>query len=1184
MSAGTTIALANTFLREYVTPGVPSSGYNNPAKSDGVTTFADVEARLTSLEQASALNSVVAPSWTALSAISGANNGEVGQVIGDSGSHVDPVTGITVQNSGTYTWVSASSAWEWVSSSYPDLIDPAASAMSVGELIGRMRTNYAFLNGATAEISGSIIVGMDIPAGQTGYQSYINASLPMSAAEIAALNGKTIAIKVACLATSGFINTHPFNNIAVEVGFSTGVHGGSVLSIVQSGNVFTREVSYTVAGTETDLAVVLQIGTTSTSGSDANFSIKSITYRILTDLTAVAGSVDAETAALAIALAAPPRSGIGDIFPDFFTNNTYALGASALYGVDDRALGWTIPSGSYAGSSTLQFIWAPDNADLALLIGRTIKVTVGFNCNSQYARLLSPSLYVYTASGAVLATDARVTRNLKTSSTRIVVEMTGVFQSDDIYLAPTIANGPDGTTGQTDWILATDLRVEIVATPSDTFTAGDENATLAQRIAERRAVNIAYGPRALAYGVRKTIAPSSGDYTSVTAAIAATTYAGQARKVELLVQPGTYFDVAWATINFVDVRGAVKDLAVINAAQASSASLALITNNSALNAFTNSRLSSLTISATNLRYVIHADSYLADPSSVLVIEDCHLVHNGNASARAYQTGLGGSGNPSGVWNQECALGFGASDGCELQVKRCLLVGGFVGSAVAGHNNRDFTNPYRVLFEGCDIVLRDPANYAFTFGSFGSRQSDVIEMIGNSISGPINLYFTPWLTTNAVDQVANKAEIIWRGYGNAPTPFVQTDDGSRALRINSATTGTSSSVTVSGSAVAVLFGNVITYAGAAGVSGGVYGTWDIGNHQVGPNSDQNITQLGYRLGDCTTNNLSLVVTVNGGSPITITFNSNYTSSSNATIEGIINTALGAAATCYEFNVNDLFRPKFLDEEIFVENTDTTTILRKSAVKFDSGPQTGKVMLSTDSPSIFAGIAYEDIRPGQWGRVKCAGAVRVANDLLRSDSASFAIGSTFGVGATAGQFVVNPSAPLLWAINASDVALKRPANVPAPLYAVGQWYQLASSSSPASVTGTYAETALATVTIPANAMGPNGMIRVSALWSCTNNANAKEFIVRFGGAAGTKYLDVIMSGYPGFIDIDRIIANRNAANSQVGKAANSSTGIAGAAAVTSSVDTTAATTLILAAANANLSDTTTLESYTVEIMHR
>jgi hypothetical protein len=141
-------------------------------------------------------------------------------------------------------------------------------------------------------------------------------------------------------------------------------------------------------------------------------------------------------------------------------------------------------------------------------------------------------------------------------------------------------------------------------------------------------------------------------------------------------------------------------------------------------------------------------------------------------------------------------------------------------------------------------------------------------------------------------------------------------------------------------------------------------------------------------------------------------------------------------------------------------------------------------------------------------------------------------------------------------------------------------LAQSAVPASVTGTTTETVLATITIPANAMGLNGAVRVTTQWSYTNSANTKTVIQRFAGAtARTISLTATASRSDIFM-----IANRNAANSQVGSATGAGAyGTSSGTSTAFSVDTTQAQNITLTGTLANTSETITLESYTVEILN-
>src|SRR5712664_2587326 len=77
----------------------------------------------------------------------------------------------------------------------------------------------------------------------------------------------------------------------------------------------------------------------------------------------------------------------------------------------------------------------------------------------------------------------------------------------------------------------------------------------------------------------------------------------------------------------------------------------------------------------------------------------------------------------------------------------------------------------------------------------------------------------------------------------------------------------------------------------------------------------------------------------------------------------------------------------------------------------------------------------------------------------------------------------------------------------------------------------EDTLATCTVPANAMGANGVLRIRTRWSATNNANNKIVRSRFSGGAGTTFGAITLSGW-GYQQLEVTISNRNATNSQEG----------------------------------------------------
>jgi hypothetical protein len=143
-------------------------------------------------------------------------------------------------------------------------------------------------------------------------------------------------------------------------------------------------------------------------------------------------------------------------------------------------------------------------------------------------------------------------------------------------------------------------------------------------------------------------------------------------------------------------------------------------------------------------------------------------------------------------------------------------------------------------------------------------------------------------------------------------------------------------------------------------------------------------------------------------------------------------------------------------------------------------------------------------------------------------------------------------------------------------------LFQSAAAVSCAADTAENVLATITVPAGAMGPNGTIRVWTSWSYTNGANNKVLRVRFGGGAGTSYLGFTATTTAGARFFTEI-SNRNATNSQFGGiGASGSFGASTNTYSTSAVDTTAATTIVISGTKASAGDTLTLERYLVELL--
>lgn len=139
-------------------------------------------------------------------------------------------------------------------------------------------------------------------------------------------------------------------------------------------------------------------------------------------------------------------------------------------------------------------------------------------------------------------------------------------------------------------------------------------------------------------------------------------------------------------------------------------------------------------------------------------------------------------------------------------------------------------------------------------------------------------------------------------------------------------------------------------------------------------------------------------------------------------------------------------------------------------------------------------------------------------------------------------------------------------------------LAHSAVASSITGTTVTTTLATVKVPAGAMGPNGLLRITSLWSWTNNANAKTAQVKFAGVS-------TMGGSganSATMEIIKHIRNRNSQASQL----VNDTAVIGtpnaATAATIAVDTSVDQNITFDVTLGVGTDTATLESYTVELI--
>lgn len=126
----------------------------------------------------------------------------------------------------------------------------------------------------------------------------------------------------------------------------------------------------------------------------------------------------------------------------------------------------------------------------------------------------------------------------------------------------------------------------------------------------------------------------------------------------------------------------------------------------------------------------------------------------------------------------------------------------------------------------------------------------------------------------------------------------------------------------------------------------------------------------------------------------------------------------------------------------------------------------------------------------------------------------------------------------------------------------------------------ENALASVSLPA--LSASSVLRITARWSYSNNANNKTLAVRVSGVGGTAFFSLVQTTSIQTL-LTLYLGNRGVTNSQMSQYHYTTGG--GATATnnaTGTVDTSVATTLAITGTKATAGDALVLEGYTVELL--
>jgi hypothetical protein len=139
---------------------------------------------------------------------------------------------------------------------------------------------------------------------------------------------------------------------------------------------------------------------------------------------------------------------------------------------------------------------------------------------------------------------------------------------------------------------------------------------------------------------------------------------------------------------------------------------------------------------------------------------------------------------------------------------------------------------------------------------------------------------------------------------------------------------------------------------------------------------------------------------------------------------------------------------------------------------------------------------------------------------------------------------------------------------------------ATTGPGAYTGATSEQGV-TITIPAVPAGT--VLRITTLWEGNGVANAHNLRIRLGGAAGTAFLSQNLAQQSSMYDQRQIIVVGT--SRQIGQTSggNAMVATAGVAPITSTVDMSASTTLVLTTEHTTATDWSALSALMVEIIY-
>ena len=327
----------------------------------------------------------------------------------------------------------------------------------------------------------------------------------------------------------------------------------------------------------------------------------------------------------------------------------------------------------------------------------------------------------------------------------------------------------------------------------------------------------------------------NGDFTSIKSACESITDSSQYNQYEVVVRPGTYNENYIIVPNYVHIHGIKPNTVVVTSEGITGTTLAVFDQRNG-----NSKLSNMHIKS-QTGYCIHYD---------VGLNKC-VIKNENLILEKLPNSTDGA---------IVAIGGGSFKyGTVFEWENCT----FVNCTAACHTNQSTYENTRVIFNNCRFV-----NSYLRCGSVGGYGNCIYEINNCDFGNGYSLVGWNQGILNVDDPslyLANTTEWQIVGHGNRNfAPLLKSDGEGLVFECNS------NNISVSGSAMDILFGAVKIH------NGNAYGLYRVQDKQAGlPPYTENtdVYQMWKRLGDCSVNNKTLTVTVDGVSKIYI-FDKNY----------------------------------------------------------------------------------------------------------------------------------------------------------------------------------------------------------------------------------------------------------------------------------------------------------------------